>query len=292
MKSKDERKWRQPPEANVAGPRLLDYTSDRSVAVIQRPRSPAPDCGSATCIAVGDRWFLATAAHNIDCLADDADIQLLPRAERSHPGIPFLRRSHPRSVPFSADVAWLELDAAAAARGGLQAVPLSQLSAVHRIPDAYFIQGYPSREVEQDATGGFDPLSMCVGVVSVTPVGAGAAIGLEYPPNSEDDVGLQLVHPRGFSGGGVWTYNPLRVFPHINVEGESLVAIITTYHAARLTLDAVSIASWVGLLSSDYPELGIHVKQCQAAVTGRLTPRCSGRYPGVRPGSAAQLIRR
>lgn len=261
MKSKDERKAHLPPEGDIAGPKIRDYTSDRSVAVIQRPSSPDPQCGSATCISVGDRWFLATAAHNIDYLVDDKDIQLLPRAERSHPGIPFLTRSHPRDTPYPSDVAWLELDASAARRGGLQAVPLSQLSAMHRIPDAYFIQGYPSREVKPGTKGGFDPLSMCVGVVSVPPVGPNAAIGLEYPPNSPDDAGLQLVHPGGFSGGGVWTFTGLLVWPHINVEAESLVAIITSYHAAMLTLDAVSIAAWVDLLSIDHPELGIHVIQ-------------------------------
>jgi hypothetical protein len=261
MKSKDERKSRLPPEGDIAGPHLLDYTTDRSVAILQRPSSVDPKCGSATCIAVGDRWFLATAAHNIDYLSDDSDIQLLPRAERSHPGISFLRRSHPRPVPYPADVAWLELDPTVAQRAGLQAVPLSQLGPQHRVPDAYFIQGYPAREVEPGAKGGFDPLSMCVGVVSVQPGGANAAIGLEYPPNSPDDLGLQLVHPSGFSGGGVWTFTGLRVWPYINVGSESLVAIITSYHAAKLTLDAVSIASWVDLLSSDQPELGIHVKQ-------------------------------
>ena len=261
MQSKDERKWRQPPEMDIAGPLLKDYTSDRSVAIIQRPSSSNPDCGSATCIAVGTRWFLATASHNIDHLPDDSDIQLLPRAERSHPGIPFLRRSHPRSTPYADDVAWLELDSAVATRAGLQAAPLSQLCPILRVPDAYFIQGYPSREVETGATGGFDPLSMCVGVVSVPPVGATASIGIEYPPNSSDDIGLQLVHPEGFSGGGVWTFNPLNVWPHINVESESLVAIIKSYHRKQLTLDAISIASWVDLLSADNPDLGIHLRR-------------------------------
>ena len=198
MKSKDDRKAHLPPEGGIAGPLVRDYTSDRSVAIIQRPASPDPHFGSATCIAVGDRWFLATAAHNIDYLPDDNDIQLLPRGERSHPGIPFVARSHPRPVPYRPDVAWLELDPAVASRGGLQAVPLSQLSPVHSIPDAYFIQGYPSREVEQTAGGGFNPLSLCLGVVSVNPVDPTTAIGLEYPPNSSDDKGLQLVHPGGF----------------------------------------------------------------------------------------------
>lgn len=260
MKSKDKRRARLPPEGDIAGPRMKDYTSDRSVAIIQRPSSPDPQCGSATCVALGDRWFLVTAAHNIDYLPDDREILLLPRGERSHPGIPFLARSHPRPVPYPFDVAWIELDPAVARRSGLLAVPLSQLSPVHQIPRPHFIQGYPSREVTPRGSGSFDPLSMCVGVTSVQPIDSNAAIGLEYPPNDPEDAGLELVHPEGFSGGGVWTFHGLKVWPHLNPEGELLVAVLTEYCEQKLTLDAVSIEAWINLLAADHPELGIHVQ--------------------------------
>lgn len=255
MKSKDERSWDIGPEAKVASLRFRDYSSDRSVAIIQRPPDDSPQCGSATCVQLGARWFLATAAHNIEHVGVDAELCLLPRGERSHDGIPFIRRSHPRAVSYPHDVAWLEVDVSTARKGGLLAVPSEQLEPKHQIPGAYFIQGYPSGEVNTNAAGGFDPLSLAVAVISVMPTNARAALGLEYPPASEADAGLQLVHPRGFSGGGAWTFNFIDVWPFINVERESLVGIVTEYHAGKGTLNVVSIEAWLNLVLEDNPEL-------------------------------------
>lgn len=255
MKSKDERPWPMPPEARIAGPRFRDYSSDRSVAIIQQRPGFSPECGSATCVEIGARWFLATAAHNIDHIVADENLRLLPRGERSHSGIPFVRRSHPRSAEYPYDVGWLEVDAASARRLGLLPVPVEQLEPKHQIPDAYFIQGYPSGEVEANASAGFDPLSLSVAVVSVEPTSPEAAIGLEYPPASEADTGLQLVHPRGFSGGGVWTFTGLEVWPYINVEREYLVGIITEYASGKKTLNVASIEVWLELVYLDNPEL-------------------------------------
>lgn len=255
MKSKDQRPWNMPPEAKVSGPRFRDYSSDRSVAIIQQSDGSSPECGSATCVEIGMRWFLATAAHNIDHIVADEDLRLLPRGERCHPGIAFIGRSHPRSVEYPHDVAWLEVDPTSARSLGLLSVPLKQLAPKHRIPGAYFVQGYPSREVEANSAGGFDPLSLSVAVVSVKPTSSNAALGLEYPPASEEDTGLQLVHPGGFSGGGVWTFNGLEVWPYINVERESLVGIVTEYVSGKQTLNVASIEAWLDLVYQDNPEL-------------------------------------
>lgn len=253
MKSRDHRRISIPPEGSIAGARVRDYTSDRSVAVLQGLSGPTPSCGSATCVDLNGRWFLATAAHNINDISNDADIRLVPRAERGHPGLPFLRRSHPRSSAYELDVAWIEVDPLTARRGGLLAVPRDQLRPVTD-NGAFFIQGYPSGEVEQSASGGFDPLSLCVLVVSLQAAPSGD-IALEYPPNSPVDVGLELIHPRGFSGGGVWTFTGLGVWPYVNIEKEALAGIITEYEASAGRLNSVSITGWLQLVAMDNPDL-------------------------------------
>jgi hypothetical protein len=205
-------------------------------------------------VALNDRWFLATAAHNIDYITNDADIRLVPRAERGHPGLSFLGRSHPRSSEHDLDVAWIELDPVAARRGGLLAVPQDQLRPATDY-GAYFIQGYPSGEVEENTSGGFDPLSLCVLVMSLHTEPSGD-LALEYPPNSPADVGLELIHPRGFSGGGVWTFKGLEVWPYVNIEKEAFAGIIIGYEASLGRLNSVSITGWLELVVMDNPDLG------------------------------------
>lgn len=252
MKSRDRRNIRIPLEGSIAGARVRDYTTDRSVAILQGSSGHNPSCGSATCVELNDRWFLATAAHNLDHITDDADIHLVPRAERGHPGLPFLRRSHPRSAKYDRDVAWIELDPPTARRGGLLAVPQDQLRPVMD-NGAFFIQGYPSGEVEQNAGGGFDPLSLCVLVMSLDAAPSGD-LALEYPPSSPADVGLELIHPRGFSGGGVWTFKGLGVWPYVYVERETLAGIVTSYEQSARRLSSVSISAWLALVATDNPE--------------------------------------
>lgn len=258
MKSHDKRGLRIPPEGREASHRLADFVSDSTCTIILYPRSLTPDAGTAICFAVGERCFLATAAHVIEAARDDRDILLLPRGELNHPGIPFLKRSDVRAHPSDPDVGWLELAPAVVRRSGLRPLPLTQLASDARLSAELpflFIQGFPSREIERSEKGTFEPLSLCLLTTSVDPGSAARGVAVEYPPQDPGDAGLALVHPGGFSGGGIWTYHPLKLWPFINVEAEKLSAIITTWDSGTKRLYGIAPEYWLERLSHDIPEV-------------------------------------
>jgi len=265
MKSKDGRAFRAPPEAEHAGNLMKDYASNRSVALILRGKSPEPESASATCVRIGERFFLATAAHCIDPFRAD-EIELLPRGEFGRPGIPFIQRSAPRANESELDIAWLELDAVEVQRSGLSAVELENLGFSIRSVDecAYLIQGYPAAEVSAQPDGSFRPLSLCITTIGrdlKSPFG----IAAEYPPQDRLDVGLELVHPKGFSGGGLWTFHLLTVWPHISCESEKLCGIVFNHSLSDKALETVSIEHWLRKLLADIPELSSNFSRAEAA---------------------------
>ena len=262
MNSRDLRNISTPEWAIIAGSRMKDFASDRACALIGRPRS-SNITGSAVCIEIAGRYFLATAAHVIAPVAPDEELLIIPRGELNHPGVPFVRRSHPRDKKFKYDVAWLEIEAAEWSRSGLRALTLEQTACnlrYHRNEPIFFIQGFPSREIVANSGGSFEPLSLCLASTSVDRGPGANGVAIEYPPQDPADAGLELVPPEGFSGGGIWTWNPLSIWPHINVQAEKLAGLIVAYDPSARHLVSVGMEYWLELVAQDNPELRDHIK--------------------------------
>jgi hypothetical protein len=277
MKSRDRRELHIPQESIIAGNQMMHFASDRACAVIGRPRASMPVTGSAVCIEIAGRYFLATAAHVVEPFAN-ADLLLLPRGELNHKGISFIRRSHPRRENYKYDVAWLEVELSDWSNSGLRALTIEQTTYNWRYrkdSPVLFIQGFPSREAIVTTSGSFEPLSLCLASTSVDPgLGAhGAAI--EYPPQDPADIGLELIHPGGFSGGGMWTWHPLSVWPHINVGAEKLIGLITEYDPSAKRLISVGLEHWFGLVAHDNPELRDYIQSALARREIRISPNFS-----------------
>lgn len=278
MKSRDSRKLKFPQEAVMAGDQMKHFTSDRACAVIGGSRSFKSAIGSAVCIEIAGRYFLATAAHVIEAFADD-DILLLPRGESNHPGMSFIRRSHPRNKHYRYDIAWMEIEYPEWLKSGLRALTLEQTACNRRHSrhqPILFAQGFPSREVIITSVNTFSPLSMCLASTSVD-AGQGAnGVAIEYPPQDPADVGLELVHPEGFSGGGMWTWNPLSIWPHINAEAEKLVGIIVEYDPVAKHLVSIGMEYWFELVAQDNPELLDHIQSALVRREIGISPNFSG----------------
>lgn len=277
MKSRDNRKLLIPEEASIAGDQMKDYASDRACAVIGRPRSSMPITGSAVCIEIANRYFLATAAHVIEPFAQK-DLLLLPRGELNHLGTPFSRRSHPRKDHYRYDVAWLEIEPSEWLRSGLKALTIEQTACGIRYSKSnpiLFIQGFPSREMITTPSGIFEPLSLCLASTSTNPGPEACGTAVEYPPQDPDDTGLELVHPGGFSGGGMWTWNLLSVWPHINVRAEKLVGLIAEYDPTAKQLVSIGLEHWFELVAQDNPELRNHIQSSLTRRELRISPNFS-----------------
>ena len=277
MKCRDRRKLQIPEEADIAGDQMKHFTSDRACALIGRSRSASPITGSAICIEIAGRYFLATAAHVIEHFANE-DLLILPRGELNHPGVPFIRRSHPRNERYRYDVAWLEIEPSEWSKSGLQALTLEQTACnrrYHRHEPFLFIQGFPSHEMVISSSGTLDPLSLCLVSTSVNRGPEASGVAVEYPPQDPADVGLELVHPGGFSGGGIWTYNPISVWPHINVGAEKLIGIIAEYDPSAKHLVSVGLEHWFELVAQDNPELRDQIRSILERREVKISPNFS-----------------
>ncbi len=167
MKSRDLRNLEFPPGAAEASHALKEYYSDRSVALLFAGADGSLAIASGVCVRIGDLSLIATAAHNLGDVADLGQIRALPGGDRSHPG---LRLSGFSNRLDSTDMAWLLIDAEdSESCTSLRFATVSDISCGYRhdptIP--FWIQGYPSAEVEIEHPGGASPLSLCLMTNSV-----------------------------------------------------------------------------------------------------------------------------
>jgi hypothetical protein len=108
------------------------------------------------------------------------------------------------------------------------------------------------------------------------------------PLSSEETVGISWNRPCGMAQW--WPRNLVQLEPAddiaLNAELFSADPNDSLYVAFDRTSDDVFV--W------ERPTRLRHHKEtvCRRPWAGRLTPRCSGQHPGIRPGVAAELIRR
>ena len=255
MGSRDTRNLEIPPGGRESAELMINYVSDRSAALLLSTSPGTLSIGSATCLCIGGRYLLATAAHNIDDIRDDSGIRVLPRGRNDHPGIPILSRSHPGDEAFGHDVAWLELEADGVLSSDLKCFGLEDLKCYqsHAPTMPFLLQGYPAAEVEVNGNT-ISPLSLGLMTISLEP-GGGEVFAVEYPPQSKEDIGLELTHPEGISGGGIWLESRFQDELIWAPVQSTLVAIATTWEESAARLSGVGIEHWLGLVAQDFPDL-------------------------------------
>ncbi len=256
--ARDSRTLPYPPGARECESALSSYVSARMVALIIRTGNVV-DIGSATCITIADRYFLATAAHN---LVEGAEIRIIPKSVASE--FPILARSHPQSSKIDPDVAWIELDRAVVESGEMKFIGLGDLlcEARHDPKRVFLVQGYPAYEVKtlQRNPLELDLLSMGLITRSLIEDDESGYLVLEYPPQDPGDAGLELPSPKGMSGGGVWrfqTFSEARIW---TPEGSKLLAVVATWSEARNRLSYVQVEHWLDRLVEDLPELSCYAE--------------------------------
>jgi hypothetical protein len=259
-------------EAVLSGGRRL-YR--RCVAFLDIGRQPY-ELASGTVITIGDRLFVATAAHAIPNNPEGRLWMLPGQPRRAEDGIlgfvnfGKVASEHP-------DVGFLELTPESAA-GYLEfePCPIEQIRPVGRGREnkVVVLMGFPAENAVPKQWGPSATLlpakSMAYGTVPLMeseqppiPPGEPAAdpsidVFLSYPEDGttqlETDEPITLPHPGGTSGGGVWDlgFEPGALW---SPDSAFLFALQSRWSKDHRYLRAVQIIHWLRLIHDHYPDL-------------------------------------
>jgi hypothetical protein len=256
VKSKDNRILHLPPGVREANEAMINYVSDRSVAIIVSQPSGQVAIGSGTAVKINSSCLIATAAHLFDDISSESHIRIVPRGIHDHPGIASIDHSQDTSSP-NVDVAWIQLEQSSATQSGLRFLDLDDLLCGQRHDShaPFMVQGFPADEaIALDKTGK-RPFSLGLLTSSVKSDPQIDALFLEYPPQSTADLGLELVHPNGLSGGGIWIYPRYCDSLVWSSERSKLVAITRSWDRSTFRLRTEPIERWLQRVARDLPKL-------------------------------------
>ena len=268
---------------------LNDHVKDRAVRLVNFTNRSGG--GTATKIRLGDRFFLATAAH---VLEERCDIRALIRGERNE----FVRDFVNRPVDSSRDIGLLELSPTQAERLQAEFATFDELF-VNVDADsqwAALVVGYPSQVVEAtDEIDGdvlrrtyeFRPLiyfSPTLARKQWPTSGFRRALHVKHEFFLVFDEQAQLEHLdfqefgskptvvdcthlslQGVSGGGIWLDSRPN---HADVWSPQpkLVGIQSSINQKGKWLPGTSIDAWLGLAESAYAELREEVQMVRQRV--------------------------
>ena len=239
------------------------YLQQRSVSLVGFRDHEPHELGSATCIQIAGRFFLATAAHvilaypNEQLLIVHGSVGPLPIINRG------VRGGNENDVD---DIAWLEVSKDTAARTGKTFIPLSHLHiGLAHDPDLWTLMyGFPSKLVNRTKLVqqelGVTPLVYSTGTIPSESWPAGCNpdvdVVLNYPDTNnrlDDGREYQLPDPHGMSGGGFWFVTPktgLIWHPEAHLFG-----IDRAWWPSRRYARGTQIQHWLNILGEDIPEL-------------------------------------
>jgi hypothetical protein len=254
-------------EAQVSA--LAKHLGRSSVCLIGSDKSGPHEAASGTCICLGGRFFIATAAHFLKAYPD-SDVFVVSSSTPSRNRTPFLHRgSVGGESDDRVDVAFLELDAADAKALGKQFIDSSRLHLgfSSASTDSLVVHGFPTESMDRTRFAenilGVEPLGYVTRAIDVSAVQHSKVkldphydVCLEYPRGGNVIIGhpdRALPKAPGISGGGVWVIDMQS--PTIwSPDGARLIAIEhewREYEYLRGTL----IRHWVELVGSELPEL-------------------------------------
>ena len=251
-----------------ANSEMAAYIRRHSVALGLYSGAEHPEIGSGTCVSVGERFFVATAAHNIH--------------HQSENSISIVHTNQPESerVPISAlhwsggergqpeDVGLIELEPEVAHSLKRDFLSLDRVSEnPPPLEEGWlFLFGFPSQLVPSDraATGIYAYSSIgfiTLGVpVSQYPDSASRSLDwvLEYPETGEvgwDDRAFPMPDPFGVSGGSIWFLNPNEATPLVGSHNARWVGIQHSWVRSRRLAIGNRISVWLTLVKEHYPGL-------------------------------------
>ena len=249
---------------------MLKHVEDRAVAILTADEQGRyGGHGSGTCIRIGERFLIATAAHVV------ADVPLERLGVLMWRGWgQIVPRVLGRGVRGGGDddlldIAWLEIPAPFAAMAPRLWVPLDRLDLLPQAPRTYaFAYGAPEEQSREVSLQGrpafaFNPMGFASKTISRTtgakvPADWDYDVFLDYPdaPRHEvPDHWLKRV-PRagGMSGCGIWTVRPTSAAVW-SPEYAGLAAVQHSWHSEERWLRGTLIRHWLEMVREDIPAL-------------------------------------
>lgn len=248
---------------NVA---LLRFMEARGVGIISRLGREDADLGSGTCIRIGGRHLIATAAHVIRGYSLE-DLWIVHRRHPSDTQLRLIGRGCEgggRNDPV--DVGWLEIDPKSVSTMSKEFVSLEQLkpNCGHLgSGELAYLHGNPTERVSKEALERRQVRVQPVGCMTNTEpatsrnLDPGTDIVLAYPDRVErllDGTVIEVPDAPGFSGGSIWTMN-------VNASGVwstascKLIGIEHAWTRATRWVRGTQIQHWMTLVAKDLPEL-------------------------------------
>jgi len=218
--------------------------------------------GSAICIDVNGRLFIATAAHNFEGVEGGATFVVFSANRSSETPLEIVASNLAQNLPpGTPDLAWLEIAAESARASDLTGVSLESLAAypILNAMDGYVATGFPvgmRREERQRANHINHVVPLLVYFTAAARIDDGTIV-LNYQREGLGPHGPgQLAEPQGMSGGAIWhvptrieeneIWNPARI---------RLIGITTRYSRNREELEGRAMNEWLQLLERDLPDL-------------------------------------
>jgi hypothetical protein len=240
------------------------WISDRSVALLLTPQEGGLYIGSAAAIELCGSYFLATAAHNLEGISTREQVRALPGGRRLDRPLYILEwnsLSHVASGEL--DVAWLEVETISAGASSISFITAASLlcGATHQESTVFPVHGFPEACIDRGDVFEGMPLLCGTSVFSFSIPPSASALAfqdhvdllLEWPPSDLRDSEVEVPHPSGVSGGGVWLLPGYIENPTWTHRDLRLVALNRAWRRESRQLVTTRIEHWLKLLRQDKP---------------------------------------
>ncbi len=245
------------------------YIRNRSAALCFEYAQDDIEGGSAVCVEIANRLFIATVAHNFNRLRQVVKWSVFSANRSSNHELNILQANYCKERDQDEpDLAWLEIDPASAQDSDLSGIDIRDIL-VH--PDLnhgelYLATGFPVdlKQIAVPNEHGHRSITIPLGVYFTTVVEQAVAavqgelIVLDYQREGIDINGqIVEIEPHGMSGGGVW-FTPVREAQPMGVWNPrrlKLLGLSREYFRYRHHLTAEPMQKWLTLLRNDLPEL-------------------------------------
>ena len=261
----------------AAGIAFHRFVSDRSVAIVHKPRPGSVELGSGVLIKIDDTCLVATAGHVLEGKSPDA-LAIVPPGNISVDPLDVRRINRiERQNNLAIDVGWLELNPEQCKRNGIQFISLDQIKPLQEEDrvQACFLQGYPwgSATASKDSEQLFISEVQSVGTLqlSIPPDRrrerhqAGVDIAIEYPSHDGTLDGLGFPEPFGLSGGGVWLFPCFDEYQIWSPERATLIGIDRGWWREQREAVATRVEFWLRVVATDFPHTKRAIEDLLAA---------------------------
>ena len=244
------------------------YLRNRSAAFCFEYAPDDIEGGSAVCVEIANRLFLATAAHNFARLAERPNWCAFSANRSSNHRLTILNANCAVGRrDDEPDVAWLEIDRESAGNSDLVGTNLEDLLLYPELyhGDKYLATGFPAglkRVADPDQNGHRD-IAIPFGIYFTTVVtaaeaeAAGGLVLLDYQRAGVDVNGKTVeVEPHGMSGGGVWYSREDAALGKVWAPRKlKLLGLSREYFRQRHRLTAEPMHIWLTILRDDLADL-------------------------------------